>query len=284
MEIGVNVMSSSQVMREDFAGSIRKLKESGCSYLEAMSDWGAKPETIQFYADLSGGPSGWDPDQTVERIAEARKIGMDIKGIFVFEECIEEQLDKLGPYCRENGISYLVFTFPEYKDLDDIYDKIGLIRRIAACMNPFGIQILIHNHSHDTNPVIDRDGLEKPILNVFLEQCSEEELMLEIDTGWLVHSGIDAPAYIREHLDRIAVLHLKDIAAGCQQMENSGIHRPCGQGIVDFPAILKVSAEKKDMMYVLDQDASSGSILDDHAASIRYISQISSGLSAGSGQ
>ena len=62
MKIGVNAMSTISAMRDDFEGTIKRLKDGGCDYLEVMSDWGAKQETIDFYAGLTNGSSGWDPD------------------------------------------------------------------------------------------------------------------------------------------------------------------------------------------------------------------------------
>ena len=49
---------------------------------------------------------------------------------------------------------------------------------------------------------------------------------------------------------------------------------PCGQGAVDFPAIMAEAGKKADMMYVLDQDKSRGDIIEDHIASIKYLKSI----------
>lgn len=271
MEIGINAMSAIGVMKDDFDGTIDRLKAGGCSWIEAMSDWGAKPETIAFYANLTGGPSGWDADNTVNRIERMKKQGMKIRGIFVFDELLEAQADDLGQYCSKNGISYIVVSFLHYGDIDDIYAKIALIKKVAAIVGHYGVQILMHNHEHDTCIVEDRDHIKKQTLTIFLENCSPEELMLEVDTGWLVYAGIDAVQYIKEHLERIAVLHLKDICEGFTTIPREDIFVPCGQGVVDFKNILKEAYLKKDMLYVLDQDASKGDIIEDHIRSINYL-------------
>ena len=194
MDIGINVMSSIGTMKEDFQGTLKKLVNGGCSFLELMSDWGAKQETIDFYASLTGGPSGWDPENTLERLQIIRSLGMDAKGMFVFDEMLEEQAEDLGKYCKENGIFYVVISFLNYGNIDDIYEKIGLIRRTAAILEPYKVQIVQHNHEHDVIPITDRDGIEKPIIDVFLEQLLPQELMLEVDTGWLQYAGVDPAA------------------------------------------------------------------------------------------
>lgn len=274
MEIGINAMSAIGTMKDDFEGAIRRLKAGGCSWIEAMSDWGAKPETVAFYEKLTGGPSGWDPENTVARLEKMKKEDMKIKGIFVFDELLEEQADELGKYCSQNGITYIVVSFMHYGDIDDIYSKIELIKKVSAVVKGYGVRVLMHNHEHDTCIVEDRDHIRKQTLTVFLENCTPEELMLEVDTGWLVYAGIDAVQYVKEHLDRIAVLHLKDICEGYDSMPREDIFVPCGKGVVDFKNIMKEAASKKDIMYVLDQDASKGDIIEDHIQSVKYIKNL----------
>ena len=101
MEIGINTMSAMNAMRADFEGTVKRLKAGGCDWLEAMSDWGAKQETIDFYSNLTGGPSGWDPENAELRMEIARKNGMSIKGLFIFDERLDEQAQKLGEILSE---------------------------------------------------------------------------------------------------------------------------------------------------------------------------------------
>lgn len=276
MRIGINVMSSISAMRKDFEGTVQKLRDGGCYYFELMSDWGARQETIDFYAGLSGGASGWDPANTLKRLEIIRSYGMDVKGMFVFDEILEEQADALGQYCKNAGISYVVLSFLKYGSIEDIYRKIEMIRRTAAVLKPYGVQVFQHNHEHDVLPVTDRDGKSKPIIDVFLEQLSPGELMLEVDTGWVKYAGLDPAAYIHEKSDRIGILHFKDICRDYLNVSRENIFVPCGSGVVDFQAVLDaVPPEKKDtVLYVIDQDASAGDITDDLVQAVSYFSSL----------
>lgn len=74
--------------------------------------------------------SRWDKENTMERLAYLRSIGMDIKGLFIFEDKLIEQAEELGAYCQNTGLSYVVLTFLEYKNgIDSIYEKIELIKQ-----------------------------------------------------------------------------------------------------------------------------------------------------------
>ena len=271
MKIGINAMSSISAMQKDFEGCLKRLKEGGCDYIEGMSDWGARQETIDLYAGLTGGPSGWDMENTVSRIEKINEQGMSFEGMFVFSEILEAQAEDLGIYCEKNNIGYIVLSFLEYGNIDDIYDKIGLIKKVSHILRKYHVQMLIHNHEHDSNIVTDRDGQNKSILQIFLEQCSPDELMLETDTGWLLYAGEDEVEYVRRYLDRIAVLHLKDIHKDYKTLPREDIFLPCGQGAVRFPEIIEIAKTKPSMIYILDQDSSKGDIIEDNIESIHYI-------------
>lgn len=173
----------------------------------------------------------------------------------------------------EHGIGYAVLSLFDY----DVYEKIELIRKAAAILKPYGVQLCIHNHEHDFDRIVDRDGQEKYILDIFLEQLTADELMLELDTGWLLYAGVDYVEYIREHFERVHVIHLKDICKNYKTVPREDIFVPCGQGAVDFKAVLDaVPLEHRDrVLYVLDQDASETDIVQDQIESVRYIKEIS---------
>ena len=73
MQIGINVMSLATPMNQDFESCIHSLKNAGCNYFELMSDWGAFPETIKFYENLSGEPSGWDFENSKKELLPFEK-------------------------------------------------------------------------------------------------------------------------------------------------------------------------------------------------------------------
>ena len=198
---------------------------------------------------------------------------MDIRGIFVFDSVILQQADQLGQYCRDAGIRYIVFSFLDYGTIDDIYSKIETVRHTAGILGQYGVRVLQHNHEHDTALITDRDGKKKPIIDVFLEQLSPEELMLEVDTGWIKYAGLDPAEYIREKAERIMILHLKDICHDFREVSRDKIFVPCGAGAVDFQAVMDaIPADRRDsMLYVIDQDASGGDIVDDLITGMQYL-------------
>ncbi len=271
MKIGINSMSTMKQMNEDFEGTIQKLKDYGCDMIEPMSDWGASQKTLEFFESMTG-KSGWDPENAAKRIQYIRSQGMDVKGMFIFDECLEEQLPALGEFCRENQISYVVLSFMGYSGIDDVYEKIDFIRRIAPTLKSYGVTVYLHNHDHDSHKIIDRDGEEKAILDLFIQHLSPEEMILETDTGWLIYAGIDPVKYVSQHQDRIAVLHFKDLCQDFDKKDRNDIFVACGQGVTDYKEILQaLSSENKErILYVIDQDNSQADIVEDLGAGISY--------------
>lgn len=273
MKIGVNSMCLAKAFHEDFEGNVARLKEGGADYIEAMSNWGSDPKVIEFYASLSGVPNGWGKENTVVRLEGIRKAGMDIHGAFIFDEFLDKEIHEMGQYYKDNGFFYAVLSFLHYDGIDDIYGKIENIKRWAAILKPYGVQLLLHNHEHDVLPMLDKDGVERPIVDIFLNNTTPEELMMEVDTGWLLYADVDPATFISEKIDRIMILHLKDICKEFKDVDRDEIFCACGEGAVDFKAALDAVPEEKraTMMYILDQDKSKGDIIEDQVKSIKYI-------------
>ena len=274
MQIGINTLSISNEIRSDLPGVADYLRSIGCSYIEAMTDLGAKEETVEFYARLIGGRSGWDMAGIRGRVAAMREAELDVQGAFLFDECLEENLDEIGALLRELGISYGVLSFMNYGEtLESVDEKIALVKRVGPRLRSYGVQLMVHTHDHDFAQLTDHDGIKKPLMQMFLEQTTKEEMQLELDVGWAHYAGLDAAAYVRDNADRIGILHLKDLNKNYKNMAHNDVSVSCGTGVVDFPAILAAvpEAQRETMRYVLDQDPSDTDMLADHAASIRYL-------------
>lgn len=275
MKLGINAMSTIGQMREDFEGIIHALEKEGCAFLEPCGDWGASRELLDI-CEAQAGKSYWDAENMEKRLAYMKTAGMNIPGMFVFDQVLEEQADQMGEYFQKNGIQYAVVNVPGFSDLDAVYEHIALLKRVAKKLQPYHVQLVKHNHEYELKKVKDRDGKEKFILDIFTEQCTPEELMLEIDTGWLVYMGIDPAEFIRERLNRIECIHLKDICSDYKSRDREMISVACGHGIVDFKGIFEaVPAEKREkIFFMLDQDSSEGDIMEDLLESLRYFNRL----------
>ena len=98
-----------------------------------MTDLGAKEETVEFYAQFIGGRSGWDMAGIRSHVAEMRETGMDVQGVFLFDDCLKENLDEICALLQELGIGYGVLTFMNYgKTLESVDEKIAQADHAAS--------------------------------------------------------------------------------------------------------------------------------------------------------
>lgn len=106
-------------------------------------------------------------------------------------------------------------------------------RQGAELLNQFGrkgeFAILYHNHAHEF-----ADGG----MDILLAETDPKLVAFEVDTYWVERAGRNARDFIRQHADRVGMIHAKD----CRKRDGADV--PAGQGNVDFPAILALAQQR----------------------------------------
>lgn len=106
-------------------------------------------------------------------------------------------------------------------------------RRLVEAGKPFVDAGLIFGwHNHDFE-LADLGGADLPL---DLIAQAGDELMLELDLGWVRVSGHDPVTWIEKYAGRISSAHVKDIAPDGEAADEDG-WADVGHGIMDWPAI-----------------------------------------------
>ena len=124
------------------------------------------------------------------------------------------------------GMTVPSFEAATKAEVDAVVDRVNvLIPRLKA----EGIALHYHNHAHELQP--NQDGLvpEEELLQ-------RTDILLEVDTYWAFAADKDPVEFLREHKDRIQVIHLKDGKGGdtCASL---------GQGIAPVAAVRQAAIE-----------------------------------------
>ena len=98
----------------------------------------------------------------------------------------------------------------------------------GATAKTHGLKFGYHNHNFEFVPTAEG---EIPY-HLLIENTDPALVCFEMDCYWVSFAGHDPMEILNAHGDRIRQLHLKDKTA-------SGDMAPVGQGVIDFPAILK---------------------------------------------
>ena len=91
-------------------------------------------------------------------------------------------------------------------------------------------------------------------------------------------SGNDPVEFIRKLSGRVPLLHCKDKAQGTEQRFNESVPRTAfkeiGNGVLDWPAIIKAADAAGVKHYIVEQDQTPGDPLDSLRQSYNYLSKL----------
>ncbi len=168
-----------------------------------------------------------------------------------FEDCI--------PLARDHGFQYLVFNYlsPEERLGLDFYrslaDKLNAAASKAASA---GLRFCYHNHDFEFEP---KSG-GRPI-DTLLEHLDPKLVGLEVDTFWVSMAGVNAAAFLRQHADRVELVHVKDRAKGTPVHYDiatvpNDTFRELGNGDLPLHEILAAVSETNAKHIFVEQDFS----------------------------
>ncbi len=124
-----------------------------------------------------------------------------------------------------------------------------------------------HNHSHEW--VLDAET-GKPCYEIVVEEASSD-LMLEVDTYWVSHAGLDPARLLLRCSGRVPVIHLKDMQV---DIKGQPIMAPVGEGNLDWPRILTCGDSAGVEWFVVEQDECYRDPFDCLASSRNYLKSL----------
>ncbi|HUF99043.1 MAG TPA: sugar phosphate isomerase/epimerase [Ilumatobacter sp.] len=218
------------------------------------------------------GALGWLPTDPDEQRATLAAFGITMLGGFVplvlhsvdQRAATMAEASRIAEAMAAAGGSYFVtapvpalddWHRPELSDAE--WDELlGNLSRLDDLISAFGLTQVVHPHI-DTDIEVDAD------FQRFIAGCDTKVCF---DTGHLTVGGTDVVAFAREHVDRIGVVHLKDVDAGAaarqrsgeltlMQATQAGMFPSLGDGIVRLAEVIEVLERGGyDGWYVMETD------------------------------
>jgi sugar phosphate isomerase/epimerase len=235
--------------KEDFAGTLKKVKEMGYDGVE--------------FAGLHG-----------KSAAEVKQMCADnglipISAHVPYLDMVADPKGVLSAYA-EIGCKFVVIPYltPEYRPGNEKFGEvIENAKMLGAEAKALGMTLLYHNHDFE---FVTIDG--KYALDILYEEVSADLLQTELDVCWVNVGGENPVSYVRKYTGRAPVVHLKDYFG--EKSENMyeliGIksektarplddlkafeYRPVGSGLQDFPAIIDAAKDAGAEWIVVEQD------------------------------
>ena len=112
-------------------------------------------------------------------------------------------------------------------------------------LGSMGLSLGYHNHSHE----FERFG-ERTAMEIFYEESDPEFVFAEIDTYWVQHGGASPVVWINKLVDRLPLLHLKDMAKRGREQ----LYAEVGEGNLDWEGIIAAAQDAAVKWYIVEQD------------------------------
>lgn len=238
-------------------------------------------------------------DKTTETVQELEKIG------FREAECVAANLDKVWAALKQTkiqpvsihldtqlftrnqdklpaalddakkkGFQFAVCPYiaPQDRGGEDVIKKLGdTLNKAGEICKKSGLQLAYHNHAFEFEPVPGKGTL----LDILLNTADASLVHLELDIMWSQVAGVDPVSVLKKYGKRVALMHLKNVAAGVERRYNEKVPREAfkdvGSGSIDIKAVLAAAQSAGVKHYFVEQDQTPGNPTDSLRQSFDYL-------------
>jgi sugar phosphate isomerase/epimerase len=245
---GVQIATVRQEATQDLAKLLRRLHQIGFTQLELQSVVYSHPAaTLRHIIEDAGlhTPAGHFPLSSIETTLD---------------------------YARELGLAYMVAMLPRPgpQSLDQFRATAAQLNKVGASIRSQGMEFVFLFHNHELMPQEDSSGFAE-----LMKHTDPALVRLEVDLYWIVQAGLDPAAFLREHKDRVKLLHLKDRNGGFPSSyttdAGSDHSTELGKGTIPWPRLLRQAYQQGVRYAFLDYDKTAGPILDSLDQSFAYL-------------
>lgn len=205
-------------------------------------------------------PLNSTPADFKKAIADTEKAGLKIVGggTIYFRTADEADIRSKFEYAKAAGMPTIV-CMP---------DK-AVLPKLEKFVKEYDIKIAVHNHGPE-DPNFPRPQDVLAMVKNMDPRCG-----LCIDIGHTVRTGVDLIPTVAEAGPRLLDMHVKDLA----DFKDKGSQRPCGDGIMPFPALFALLKKMNYQGYVnLEYEIDDTDPLPNMIKSFAYMRGVIAGL------
>ena len=224
----------------DFAGTLRRVAQMGYAGVEFAG-----------YGDLNARAMAALLAET-GLYPVATHAGMDALR--------DAQLEASIRYCLDSGCPAIVLPWlpEERRSVEGLRALAPSLNAIGRRCQENGITFGYHNHDFEFARV---DG--SYLLDVLLRETDPSLVKLELDVYWAAYAGVNPVAFLETHAERVALMHLKDMAVDRSMTE-------VGSGILDIPRMYEF-AQARGIWGIIEHDHPRLPSLESARVSLEYL-------------
>jgi sugar phosphate isomerase/epimerase len=237
-QIGVQLYTVRDLMKDDFDGTVAKVAQVGYKQVEFAGYFGRSGKQVRAVLD---------------------KNGLKAPSTHVQYDELDDKFPSVIETSKEIGLDYIICPWiPEelrkspdiWKQASEKFNKCGEQAKSA------GLQFGYHNHWFEflpTNGVLPYDLL--------LKQCDPKLVIMEMDLCWISTTGTDPVKYFNEYPGRFPLVHVKDVktmpkitTGGTQNFGDTVDLTSVGSGVIDWKRIFAHSEKAGIKYYIVEHD------------------------------
>ncbi len=228
--MGVQVYSVRDALKQDFAGSMKKIADIGYKYIEAYG------------MGTDGQVFGMSPSAYKKVVAD---LGMEVVSCHA-SYFTPEQAPAIIESSKELGVKHLVVPYLSNDLRKDYYKVAENFNKVGEQFKGSGVEFCYHNHAFEFEKTSNGEIPQE----ILIENTQSDLVSFEADLYWIKKGGYDPLTFLRKYPGRFSLFHVKDAAANLDQTT-------VGEGIIDFQSIFN-EKKKVGLKYYFIEDERTG--------------------------
>ena len=245
--VGIQLYTVNIPMREDPAGTLKKLREIGFGEVESAGFGKLSARQFRGLLDDAGlaCPSAhlqFDIDNLGATFEDAHALGA--------AHAVSGSLPAPGVGSRPAASSS-----KRSMSLDEAKRTAEIANRIGEAAKRAGLQYAYHNHDFE----FADQGAGATGYDVLLRESDPELVKFEIDCGWMVFAGRNPIDYFKKYPKRFPMIHVKDFLPAPGKSAAAGhaaemLGAELGRGVVDYKPIFAAAKNAGLQHYFVEQE------------------------------
>jgi sugar phosphate isomerase/epimerase len=188
----------------------------------------------------------------------------------------DDDLAHAAEEVQRRGFAYAVFPYlpPANRGgLDAIHRLAERLNRAGEKCHAAGLGLCYHNHAFEFEPIEGTTPFQ-----TLVDSTDKKLVGLELDVFWVSVAGHDPAEMLQKLSGRVPLVHLKDKAKGTPVMykeaPGKAAFKEIGNGVLDWPKILRAAAAARVEHYFVEQDQTPGDPIDSLRQSMEYLKKL----------
>lgn len=236
-EIGLQLYSVRNQVKEDLKGTLQKLRSMGIKELEGGDTYGMK---IDDYMNM------------------IHEMGFQMKGIGVDYDALTKDLSPVIEQAKKmkakNVICFWIGHNGNEFNMSDVEEAAKRFNQAGKILKEAGLQFSYHVHGYEFRP-----STNGTLFDDLMLKTNPKYVNIELDVFWAKQGCADPVEIIRTYPSRVKMLHLKDrekgVACNNKGSADEETNVVLGQGDVNIAEVMK-AAKKAGVKHYFIEDES----------------------------